>query len=86
MPIWGANSVPNLQSQPTPLSPRRQTTRLKSEQCPWIRHLKVGMPDAPKILLHNVYGWFERVERGVYALTDEGRTALDKARGSHSKV
>ena len=48
------------------------------------RDLRAGMPDAPKILLHNVYGWFERVERGVYALTDEGRTALDRSRGPYS--
>jgi hypothetical protein len=40
------------------------------------RDLKVAMPDAPKILLRNVYGWFVRVERGVYALTDGGRAAL----------
>jgi hypothetical protein len=44
------------------------------------RDLKAKLPDAPKILLHNVYGWFERVERGVYALTDEGRTALERSR------
>jgi Putative PD-(D/E)XK phosphodiesterase (DUF2161) len=30
------------------------------------------MPDAPKILLRNVYGWFTRVERGLYALSDSG--------------
>jgi hypothetical protein len=40
------------------------------------RDLKVTVPDAPKILLDNVYGWFVRVERGVYALTDQGRAAL----------
>lgn len=40
------------------------------------RELKAAMPDAPKILLGNVYGWFVRVERGVYALTDSGRAAL----------
>ena len=34
------------------------------------------MPDAPKILLDNVYGWFVRVERGVYALSEGGRAAL----------
>ncbi len=27
--------------------------------------VKTIVPDAPKILLHNVYGWFCRVERGV---------------------
>jgi hypothetical protein len=40
------------------------------------RDLKAASPDAAKILRRNVYGWFERVERGVYALTDSGRAAL----------
>ena len=40
------------------------------------RELKVAVPDAPTILLRNVYGWFVRVERGLYALTKEGRAAL----------
>ncbi|MGA9331336.1 MAG: DUF2161 family putative PD-(D/E)XK-type phosphodiesterase, partial [Bradyrhizobium sp.] len=26
----------------------------------------------------NVYGWFDRVERGVYRLTDSGRAALKR--------
>jgi hypothetical protein len=30
------------------------------------------------ILSGNVYGWFERVERGVYRLNEEGRTALTR--------
>jgi hypothetical protein len=42
------------------------------------RDLKPLIPDAPKILLRNVYGWFERTERGVYALTEAGRAALQK--------
>ncbi len=42
------------------------------------RDLKPSIPDAPKILLRNVYGWFERVDRGVYALTDAGRAALQR--------
>jgi hypothetical protein len=29
------------------------------------------------MLQRNVYGWFERVERGVYRLTPRGCTALD---------
>jgi hypothetical protein len=41
-----------------------------------VRDLKPEIPDAPKILLHNVYGWFDRPERGVYSLTDSGRAAL----------
>jgi hypothetical protein len=40
------------------------------------RELKAGMPDAPKILLKNVYGWFLRLERGVYTLSPTGRAAL----------
>ncbi len=40
------------------------------------RDLKPSAPDAAKILLRNVYGWFQRIERGRYALTDAGRKAL----------
>jgi hypothetical protein len=40
--------------------------------------IKSIVPDAPKILLRNVYGWFCRVERGVYALTQAGTTALGR--------
>ena len=43
-----------------------------------VRDLKPDIPDAPKILLHNVYGWFDRAERGVYVLTDAGRAALKR--------
>lgn len=43
-----------------------------------VRELRPEIPDAPKILLHNVYGWFDRAERGVYMLTDAGRTALKR--------
>lgn len=39
------------------------------------RDLKPQWPDAQKILHRNVYGWFERAERGVYALTETGRLA-----------
>ena len=41
-----------------------------------VRDLKPEIPDAPKILLHNVYGWFDRAERGIYLLTDAGHAAL----------
>ena len=39
-------------------------------------HIRATVPDGPKILLHNVYGWFDRVERGVYRLTSDGTAAL----------
>lgn len=34
--------------------------------------------NAGRILLDDVYGWFERVERGVYTLTPAGRDGLTK--------
>lgn len=40
------------------------------------RDLKSLAPDAAKILQANVYGWFERIERGLYGLTPPGRAAL----------
>ena len=43
-----------------------------------VRDLKPEIPDAPKILQHNVYGWFDRAERGVYVLTESGRAALKR--------
>src|SRR4029453_13352385 len=38
--------------------------------------LRAVVPNAPNIVLSNVYGWFSRVERGVYQLTPEGAQAL----------
>jgi hypothetical protein len=43
-----------------------------------VRELRTDMPDAGKILLHNVYGWFDRTERGVYELTEAGHAALKR--------
>ena len=43
-----------------------------------VRDLRAHVPDAGKILLHNVYGWFDRAERGIYVLTDAGRAALER--------
>jgi hypothetical protein len=37
------------------------------------------VPDAPAILLRNVHGWFERISRGVYALTAAGDAAAQAA-------
>jgi hypothetical protein len=43
-----------------------------------VRDLRTRIPDAGKILLHNVYGWFDRAERGIYVLTDAGHAALKR--------
>jgi hypothetical protein len=40
------------------------------------RELRSVVPNASNILLGNVYGWFARIERGVYALTPHGASAL----------
>ena len=40
------------------------------------RDIRSAIPNASSILLRNVYGWFTRIERGVYALTPEGASAL----------
>jgi hypothetical protein len=40
------------------------------------RELREHAPDAAKMLLNNVYGWFERLERGLYGLTPAGIEAL----------
>ena len=43
-----------------------------------VKDLRADIPDAGKILLHNVYGWFDRAERGIYLLTDAGHAALKR--------
>ena len=43
------------------------------------RDLKHCTEDAGTILLRNVHGWFERVGKGTYQLTEAGRAALDAA-------
>jgi hypothetical protein len=36
------------------------------------------VPRAARILQRNVYGWFDRIERGTYCLTPEGGQALSR--------
>jgi hypothetical protein len=43
-----------------------------------VRDLRPDIPDAPKILRHNFYGWFDRTERGIYTLTAAGHAALTR--------
>ena len=40
--------------------------------------LRAVAPDADRILLRNVYGWFERTEPGHYRLTTLGEAALQR--------
>jgi len=37
-----------------------------------------GVPGAARILQRNVYGWFTRLERGTYALSEGGGQALTR--------
>jgi hypothetical protein len=41
------------------------------------RDLKAAVPTAGQILLNNYYGWFERIDKGVYGLSDVGLKALE---------
>ncbi|MDH4441886.1 MAG: DUF2161 domain-containing phosphodiesterase [Rhizobium sp.] len=43
-----------------------------------VKEIRASVPDAGKILLSNVYGWFERLDRGVYGLTPAGHDALQR--------
>jgi hypothetical protein len=43
-----------------------------------VRDLRQRCPDAGKILLNNVYGWFARADRGIYGLTEAGHAALKR--------
>jgi len=38
----------------------------------------IGIPGFGRILLRNVYRWFERTERGVYRLNSQGQAALHR--------
>jgi hypothetical protein len=51
-----------------------------------VRDLRPDIPDAPKILQHNFYGWFDRTERGIYALTAAGHAALTRWPQSRENV
>lgn len=42
------------------------------------------LPHAAGILQANVYDWFERVERGLYALSPRGRRALEEDRAGRT--
>jgi hypothetical protein len=42
------------------------------------RDLRTVAPEAGRILLRNVYCWFERTERGVYRLNSQGEAALHR--------
>ena len=49
-----------------PLSPKR------------LRELGADAKKTTSILSENHYGWFERVDRGVYSTTEEGRKSLEQ--------
>jgi hypothetical protein len=40
--------------------------------------IAAGVPNAASILQRDAYGWFERVERGTYTITPEGRRGLER--------
>jgi hypothetical protein len=36
------------------------------------------VPNAPRILQRDVYGWFQRLERATYGLTEHARRDIDR--------
>ena len=42
------------------------------------RDLKLIAPTAGQILRNNYYGWFEKIDKGVYGLSAAGLTALER--------
>lgn len=48
------------------------------------RDIKAQAPDAGRILLANVYGWFERVKPGLYRLSEHGYAAVAARAGGAS--
>ena len=42
------------------------------------KDMRATAPKAPQILRDNVYGWFERIDRGIYVLTEIGAEALKR--------
>jgi hypothetical protein len=51
-----------------------------------VRDLRQSVPDAPKILQGNVYGWFVREQRGIYGLTPAGKVALERWPMARDKI
>ena len=56
--------------------PDGQTLRVKVELPGREVTKAAGVGTATRIMADNHYGWFERVARGIYALTETGRKAL----------
>jgi hypothetical protein len=48
----------------------------EGSSAPSVLATSLGIPKAASILQKNYYGWFVRVERGVYAIGPEGEAAL----------
>ncbi|MGQ0676998.1 MAG: DUF2161 family putative PD-(D/E)XK-type phosphodiesterase [Rhodospirillales bacterium] len=53
-----------------------QVLRREGKASPADLRRDAGAPKAARILQDDVYGWFQRVARGVYALSDKGMKAL----------
>ena len=65
----------------------RCAARLEAGQAT-LRAIRAGgdVPNAGRILRSNYYGWFERVDRGVYVLSPRGRRALEDETGVSSSL
>lgn len=50
--------------------------QVRGTQRPAVLRIDAEAPNAARILQQDIYGWFERVERGLYTLTPAGAKAL----------
>lgn len=75
----GDPSPGGTRGEPIVTAYRQQTLACAAELASGPRRPRDLVPVAPRagsILLRDVYGWFTRIERGVYALNPDGRAAL----------
>ena len=49
---------------------------LNGPMAPKAMRAAADVPNAAKILQQDFYGWFERIERGVYGITPKGKSGL----------
>jgi len=67
--------------EPAPFTPRKIKARKTACKASYVAKM-AGFEKARNCMAANHYGWFEKVDRGVYGLTPKGAKALE----SHADV
>ena len=74
--VGGANKRPVVTAYRQDALRCAQYLRKNGSSKPAVIKAATDVEKAPRILQNDVYGWFERVERGIYTLTPVGKRAL----------